>query len=881
MMRNWLLAPLILLITGFALSSCGNSHMSNDVIAQNDDYIITGDSVIQGRNIATALSATHIVSNYVPADSEATLSRVIKFRLALNGHDNEMAANLCHYAIVGCDTTVAWGQPEPAPSHLAIDSLKSDSRRWTLKVDMGPVMRSFQEQGYYVATTGDTIFKSEFKGVWIAGNMLPMTWNFNSLTQNSILKLTPMAGQEHIFAITLSLLPPTQVKQRNAEWKIEKPNPNYAIVSTGQKLIDALYNMSIQSIASSKAKSIAHQGYSTPLNSHSNLNYPIMLSLAYLDPQGAIATLKSKVHHGEIDRSHNAGSAWPIYANDLSWAAAAWEIYAVTGNRQWLNYAYQVIKKTVDKDYDLNCNQNTHLLHGGLRFTFTQSQYYPSWMRSKDIYESQSLTTNILYQRAFEILNDMSDELGIETNYGEKALLLKDAINETLWNEMHGYYCQYIYVAPYPVQSPGIDNLGQALSVLWNVASDDRAEMLIMRTPTTHFGIPTASPHYESLEDVNLSETISPTIQALWNLAAAKTDNEHMLRRGLGALYRSQALFCAHQMAWNAYNGEPIAPSTSDLGCATANVSMMFRVFAGMTFLPNGIEFNPFVPIFMKGVKHIDGFKYRHATLDITIMGTGNDIESIAIDGKEGNDNFFPASLHGHHTVFIKLRNKNRAQQEVTVSDKKFRLPQPPIVRWNLDNTATILNYDQNTEYRMVVNGVIRYNVSDTTFVRHRTHAPFSINALIGIGKLAFSYLSKPHYIIPAGCRVDLASMAQQGTAIATSKRKNGMIEAPATPSGSIVKLRYHTSMAGSYFIDLHYANGDIAPECPTMQVLANTHPQGTLVLPATGQGEWLNMHMSNMIEIELLKGENEITLQLHGQQLNPVLIDYARIIKK
>ena len=148
MMRNWLLAPLILLITGFALSSCGNSHMSNDVIAQNDDYIITGDSVIQGRNIATALSATHIVSNYVPADSEATLSRVIKFRLALNGHDNEMAANLCHYAIVGCDTTVAWGQPEPAPSHLAIDSLKSDSRRWTLKVDMGPVMRSFQEQGY-------------------------------------------------------------------------------------------------------------------------------------------------------------------------------------------------------------------------------------------------------------------------------------------------------------------------------------------------------------------------------------------------------------------------------------------------------------------------------------------------------------------------------------------------------------------------------------------------------------------------------------------------------------------------------------------------------------------------------------------------------------
>ena len=65
----------------------------------------------------------------------------------------------------------------------------------------------------------------------------------------------------------------------------------------------------------------------------------------------------------------------------------------------------------------------------------------------------------------------------------------------------------------------------------------DRAVNLVKKTPIANYGVPIVSPHYDNGEAVNLSQTVSPVVQAFWNLAAAKTGNQHMLRRGLGALY--------------------------------------------------------------------------------------------------------------------------------------------------------------------------------------------------------------------------------------------------------------------------------------------------------------------------------------------------------
>ena len=59
-----------------------------------------------------------------------------------------------------------------------------------------------------------------------------------------------------------------------------------------------------------------------------------------------MATLKSVVENGMISHKHKS-SLWPINTDDISWAMAAWEIYAVTGDKDWLKWSYDVVKRTV------------------------------------------------------------------------------------------------------------------------------------------------------------------------------------------------------------------------------------------------------------------------------------------------------------------------------------------------------------------------------------------------------------------------------------------------------------------------------------------------------------------------------------------------------
>lgn len=276
---------------------------------------------------------------------------------------------------------------------------------------------------------------------------------------------------------------------------------------------------------------------------YTRMSYPIMLSLAYLNPNEAMATLKSVVENGMISHKHKS-SLWPINTDDISWAMAAWEIYAVTGDKDWLKWSYDVVKRTVTEEYEINADSFTGLIHGGGQYAFSQGQFYPAWMEYKDIYESTSLTNNVFLSVHLKFSTTWA------TNWALKANMVR-------WRKLERCHQRGIVertVAPlFPVHlclrqpSPVASNrqFAQAMSVLWNIASDDRAENLMMYTPISYYGIPTTSPYYQSEDQINLSEVVTPMVQAFWNLAAAKSDNETMLRYGLGAMYRAQALFAA------------------------------------------------------------------------------------------------------------------------------------------------------------------------------------------------------------------------------------------------------------------------------------------------------------------------------------------------
>ena len=873
-MQKLIYAILSLFLLSISLVGC-KPAMSNKVVVQNSHFTVAADSVTEGDWVARVLSPTHIVSNYAATDT-ALLSDdgIVCFRLAFNGHDNELPLHTFHYAPIGVDTTIVACKAGPRPSTKG----KTNVSDWHLKVDLRNVMAELETKGEFATPTGDTIYREEFKGVWVAGNLPPLSWNFFNLESNAQLQLqeTDTAG---IYELHIPFQLRPEPIHHIGEWKIDHVNTHYPTIATPMPIVDALYNMSIDDIAKGIEQ---HQGVAQfpKRANHTRMSYPILLSLAYLNPEASMQTLKSAVENGVISHRHKR-SVWPINTDDISWAMAAWEVYAVTGDKQWLRWAYDVVKRTIAEEYEINGDIHTGLIHGGNQFAFAQGQIYPTWMNYKDIYETSSLSNNVLYERAFEILNDMSDELGIDSFYGEMAQGLKDAINQALWNESQHHYFQGTYLYAAPLQSPIIDNFAQALAVLWNIATDDRAENLMMYTPVTHYGVPAISPYYQTDDRVNLSEIVTPMVQAFWNMAAAKTENEAMLRLGLGAMYRAQALFCANKGAFYGTTGMPLGNHQADMASAAGNVAMVFRIYAGMTFLPNGIEFNPFVPVFLDGKKEIKGFKYRDAVLNITIEGTGNKIEKFIIDGKETHDNFINAKLTGTHAITIKMSRSIKAAQQVTMMDRNFTVPQMPIVQWN-KSSCQLLNFDKNRHYRVMINGKYRYSIPDSTFRIRQEKSNFAAVGVIAIGNQSQSYLSQPQYVMKECIEIPFNTVAKGGTSLRKAEKGKSVVEVSSIKNQQL-ELEVTVPEGGDYFIDIRYANGYNSPFCPTLTIKANTHQQGTIVLPCRGHNEWLNTGWSNIIKAELLKGKNTITVERTASHttLTPVLLQTIRITKK
>ena len=95
--------------------------------------------------------------------------------------------------------------------------------------------------------------------------------------------------------------------------------------------------------------------------------------------------------------------------------------------------------------------------------------------------------------------------------------------------------------------------------------------------------------------------------------------------------------------------------------------------------------------------------------------------------------------------------------------------------------------------------------------------------------------------------------------------------------------FHYNSAEAGTHLIYVRYANGNSHQPCPLFSVMANGHWQGTLVFPARGENEWKNKGWSNMVAIELLRGDNTVEFhrpQLPGQEAR-VVIDHVCLMKK
>ena len=588
---------------------------------------------------------------------------------------------------------------------------------------------------------------------------------------------------------------------------------------SSQPLIDALYNMSIDHIV----ESIDQSGrFSVSNNNYSRLYCSIFLSLATLKPHQSMETLRALVDRDSIIMQREG--QWPVVSDHIGWATAAWEVYKTTGDREWLAFCIHVIRKTLNINRSILLDQRTGLVHGaGYTSARPLGVRRMTWMGYNDLFACMSLGNNILTGNAYRILAEMCDELGIDNDYQLEAKHIKDAINQHLWNESKGVYSSFLYGIAMPKQSPLTDNTSQAMCVLWGIADDNRAENLIAKTPVSDLGVNVSYPPFNAIEPY-LANSSWATTQALWNLAAASVGNENALRRGLGALYRAQALYQSRDIHMRDVK-------TDMLGTSASNAAMVLRVLVGISFEPEGIEFSPMVPAGMDGKKTFKGLNYRRAVLDFTVNGTGNEISSFKLDGKNLESPFLPNDIEGHHLIEITLSQHHRSSQKVTIHRGEVFLPQTPTITWSGD-TGRIIDFVPGTPHRLSTNGELS-SLTDSIFILPETEGLTEFSVEIA-GKYINGFMSKP--LLCFGLTPQMAFFP------------------PSDGDSTVITVT--VARGGDYLLDVGYhPTGTL----DVRRVTANNHPMGTLVMAnGVNMGEE-DIAYSNMVVVTLLKGENII----------------------
>ena len=626
-------------------------------------------------------------------------------------------------------------------------------------------------------------------------------------------------------------------------WHKRKERPaNMPEFKSEQRLVDALYDMSVDKITDG----IGENGTFVPGHNYSRLYCAIYLSLACLKPHQAMSTLKAMVDRDSIIMQREG--QWPVVSDHIGWATAAWEVYKTTGDRKWLGYCYHVINKTLAINSQVLVDKNTGLIHGA---GFTSSRPLGArrmtWMGYNDLFSCMSLGNNILTANAYSILSDMADELGIEHSHDKDAQRLKDAINQHLWNEDHGFYSSFLYGMSVHKQAPLTDNTSQAMCVLWGIADDDRAENLVSQTPVSNLGVNVSYPAATAIEPYFANSSWATT-QALWNLAAAYVGNENALRRGLGAMYRAQALYQSRDIHIQDIK-------TDHLGTGASNAAMVLRVFVGMNFKPEGIEFSPFVPHGLPGTKELKGLNYRHAVLDITVKGTGNDVASITDNGQPLESAFLPCDIEGNHQIVITLQQGQRRSNKVTVHHNEVMLPPTPTVEWTNDS-GRIKDYIPGMSYRLSANGKLT-PINDSVFALPETDGFVEYSVEIA-GNYINGYMSRPYMAFNLTPQIAFF---------------------PDSVGGQTTVM-VSVAQGGDYLVDLGYhPTGTL----DVREVSVNTHLMGTLVMTSINDFSIDGLAYSNMVAVKLLKGDNAITFRQIRlpKSFTPCEPVHVRIIKR
>lgn len=855
------------------------------------EYTLYKHKVVQGKHKAVATSSTRIKSDYA-SPASATFSRLIKFKFSINEKDNELAPGDDHWVSIQNEHTspvAVFGQlPDPLPPMPT--TYLPTNYSYTFRADMRPVLKQFEEKGYYEAYDGSRITKADFKGFYIAGAAAPLSWDFVNLG-NKGLKMEDADG-DGIYTITLIFNPHKERESQKRRWQLKKDISSKPAYHSDQPIVDALYNLSLEeALTNIEADSTFRTGAEWGGVWTRDISYSIWLAFAYHQPDIAKISLLKKVKRKRIIQDTGSGGSWPVSSDRVVWVLAAWELYKVTGDKDWLSIAFEIVKNTLEEDEKVLYDPATGLFKGESSFLDWREQTYPSWMNNADIFQSLNLGTNVLHYQAWSIAAEMAKALGQPAAFFERrAAGIKKGIRKHLWMADKGFFGQYLYGRSELIPSPRMEALGEALSVLFGVADSTKAVQIVERTPLTPFGITCIYPQIPGIPPYH-NNAIWPFVQSYWNLAAAKVGNEAALTHGLGSLYRAAALFLTNYENMVATTGDfkgTEINSSRMLWSMAGNIAMVHRVFMGMQFEEKGIRFNPVVPSRYGGTKTLSNFIYRNMKLTIKVSGTGK-LKSFKLDGQLMNEAFIADTLTGEHSIEIELNNQPLPGQKIYLVPNTFSLPAPRVVLE--ENTLSWERIEGAVSYRVYRNGTMMMSVKNNLFELSPQEAGEYVVSAVDNRGIA-SFISEPIAYRPEKFQaiVEIEDQIPPAAESFTQYTGSGFVEISNELNKEIV-LEFDIPQEGMYLIDFRYSNGsgpwNTDNKCALRSLQVNKQYMGTVVFPQRGTDEWSNWGYSNSYSVPLQKGMNTIRLSMQSwninmnETVNRAMIDHVRVIAK
>jgi hypothetical protein len=866
------------------------SSQNKRVLFSAKQYTIYADGVTQGKNRATVTSPTEIQSNY-QSPAKAHVSPLVEFKFSINGKDNEMPFGVNHHFLCNqlnnVTPAIKFGQASTAKIEAKGDLKPGTTLK--IRLDMRDVFEAFKTKGYYQGANGEKIYKNDFKGVYVAGNLSPLIWDFNNLANHAGLQLTDPDG-DGIYETTITF---EDNNKTASQWKLSRDITAFPKYKSGYPISDAMYNMSLDEMQHAiEPDSTFRTGKEWAGVWTRDISYSIILSMAVLQPKVAMYSLMRKVKNGRVIQDTGTGGAYPVSSDRMIWAVAAWEVYKVTGDEDWLKKAYAIIKKSVSDDEINVYDSRTGLVRGESSFLDWREETYPKWMQPADIYESECLGTNAVHCRVNQVLAKMAGIMGDKeaaAKYNESAEKIRKGINQHLWMAEKGYYGQYLYGRGYKMLSPRSEALGEALTILFDVAGDKSAPV-INHTPINDFGIPCIYPQIPGIQPYH-NNAVWPFVETYWALASAKAGDEASVMHAIAAIYRPAALFVTNKENFVASDGDfagTAINSSNMLWSLSGNIALVYKLLYGITYNENSLTFKPFVPRALTGERSLSNFKYRESVLNITMSGFGNHIQSITMDGKPLKNAEIAASLKGKHLIVIRLGNNKIASNSVNMQPGYFA-PETPEASLK-DNILSWKSIKNAVKYQVYKNGKALLTQKETSLkVDANEYAEYQV-ASVDVKGVA-SFASEPVQVIPpssvqtieAEDLVPKADLPYQGFS------GKGFINISKTENTSVA-IPVAVDKDGWYLVDFRYANGNgpinTENKCCIRSMDADGQFAGTFVFPQRGKGEWSNWGYSNAVKMHLTKGKHTLTLQFKDANenmngdINQALLDQVRIIK-